>query len=80
MLQSPLQPSSSRQVRNDLVRIQNGIANSLVGRNVGLLVSADRIARGIVAAVRVEAGRPKLVVAGACYDLRQVLTASPPCV
>jgi hypothetical protein len=60
-----------------LRRIRKNIAQSMVGRQVDLLVNSDQTARGIVDAIQVEAGEPKLVVAGMCYGLSQVLTVTP---
>ena len=60
-----------------LNRIRNNIANSMVGRQVALLVAQGQTAEGVVAGVQLEAGRPKLVVAGLKYDLGQVLTVAP---
>ena len=67
----------ARQIQIGLDRIRNNIANSMVGRQVALLVGQDRTAQGVVAAVRVEAGHPRIVVAGTEYDLTQVLTVLP---
>lgn len=66
-----------RQMQTGLNRIRSNIANSMVGRQVALLVGQGLTAEGIVAGVQLEAGRPKLVVAGLKYDLRQVLTVAP---
>ncbi len=61
-----------------LETIRSHIAASMIGQAVDLLVAADKIAHGIVSGVQVEQGSPKLLVAGARYDLDQVLTATPP--
>jgi hypothetical protein len=60
-----------------LDRIRKNIANSMIGRQVNLLIGRDQTLQGIVAAVQIESGRPKIVVEGSRYDLGQVLTVSP---
>ena len=52
-------------------------ANALLGHTVGLQVNADTLATGMVSAVNIVAGTPKIVVAGTAYDLSQVLTITP---
>ena len=49
-------------------------ANSLLGRTVGIQVDKDTLATGVVSAVQVEAGTPKVVVGDRSYDLDQILT------
>ena len=58
--------------------VRNKIANSLVGSEVTLMAGPDSIIHGNVSGVRIEAGRPKLLVAGAPFDLDQVVVAMPP--
>ena len=53
------------------------MANALVGRTVDLLVGTKRITHGVVTGVLTEAGKPRIVVGRASYDLRQILTISP---
>lgn len=52
-------------------------ANSLIGRLVHLQVGEEETAAGLVEAVQMEAGTPKLVVNGVRYDLGQVLSVTP---
>lgn len=58
-------------------RLIRRVANSLVGRAVSIRVGTGTI-RGIVAGSMVQAGTPRIVVAGAQYPLAQVLTVAPP--
>lgn len=53
------------------------MANSLVGRMVDISVRTKRITHGVVTGVLTEAGKPRIVVGRASYDLRQILTISP---
>ena len=52
-------------------------ANSLLGRTVEIQVNESTATRGMVTAVHVEAGTPKVEVDGRSYDLSQVLIISP---
>ncbi len=67
----------AEQGQGNIDSIVCNIAYSMVGRAVDLLVGADKTAHGIVSSVQFEAGAPKIVVGGARYDLKQVLTAVP---
>ena len=53
------------------------VANSMVGRTVSLMVDARRVTKGIVSGVLFESDVPKIVVNGASYDTRQVLSSWP---
>jgi len=53
------------------------MANSLVGRSVDLSSGTKKITHGVVTGVLTEAGKPRIVVGRASYDLRQILTISP---
>ena len=53
-------------------------ANALLGQTVGLQVNQDTAATGVVSAVQIVAGTPKIVVGGTAYDLSQVITITPP--
>ncbi len=53
------------------------LASALIGRTVDIVSSANSIAHGVVTGVLLDAGKPKLVVAGVPYDLNRVLTAIP---
>src|SRR5262249_1542704 len=48
-------------------------ANSLLGQTVAVQTGTDTVQQGVVSAVKVEAGTPKLVVGDQEYDLSQVL-------
>ena len=52
-------------------------AYSLLGQTVSLQGDKNTTAQGIVQAVQVDAGTPKLLVNGRSYDLSQVLTVTP---
>jgi len=53
------------------------MANALVGRTVDLLVGTKKVTHGVVSGVLTEAGKPRIVVGKASYDMRQILTISP---
>jgi hypothetical protein len=53
------------------------MANSMVGRSVDISIGTKRITHGVVTGVLTEAGKPRIVVGRASYDLRQILTISP---
>lgn len=52
-------------------------ANVMLGQTVELQVDKDTTTTGIVSAVRVVDGTPKLVVGDKSYDMSQVLTITP---
>ena len=77
-LQNPNQEASAHaRLELGLNRIRGKIANAMIGRAVDLLVSARRTRHGIVTAVDLASGVPKIIVAGLRYDLEQVLTVTP---
>jgi flagellar basal-body rod modification protein FlgD len=51
-------------------------ASNMIGREVSLRLD-DSILTGVVSAVQIEAGTPKVIVGGNPYDLGQVLTIAP---
>jgi flagellar basal-body rod modification protein FlgD len=53
-------------------------AQELLGKVVDLQYDKETIARGVVSAVQIEAGMPKLVVDGQTYTLEQVLLVTGP--
>jgi hypothetical protein len=70
---------SGKQVfRRRCEAVRSKIANSLVGSDVALMAGPDSIVHGIVSGVKIEAGKPKLLVAGMPFDLDQVVVAMPP--
>jgi hypothetical protein len=73
---SPVQ-TNSESAATGFGSMRLHLAESLVGQTVELFVDATTIAHGIVAGVLTEMGIPKLVVGGTCYDLNQILTATP---
>ncbi|MFO1511543.1 MAG: hypothetical protein U1F83_01285 [Verrucomicrobiota bacterium] len=54
------------------------LAQALVGRSVEVAVGARKFAQGVVSGVFTEAGRPRIVVGRASYDMSQILTITPP--
>ncbi len=52
-------------------------ASALLGQTVQVQATADTTATGIVTAVQVDSGTPKIVIGGTAYDLSQVLTIQP---
>ncbi len=70
--------STKQALRRRCDAVRSKIANSLVGSDVALMAGPDSIVHGIVSAVRIESGKPKLVVAGVPFDLDQVVVAIPP--
>jgi len=77
---SALEQSKSMQkdiaeLRDDQEILQ---ANALIGRFVALENGTDVMLTGIVSAVEVEEGTPKIVVNGGSYELSQVVLISPP--
>jgi len=52
-------------------------ANGLIGRTVDLQSDQDTPTTGVVTAVQVKAGLPKIVVDGQSYDLSSVLAIRP---
>ena len=57
--------------------VRTQLACALIGSTVDLLADTHTILHGVVTGVLTEAGTPKIVVAGARYDLDQVLTNAP---
>ena len=77
MVHSINRRTNAQPPRTKLDKIRGKIANSMIGREVALLVGSDRTACGTVTAVQIEAGIPKILVAGSRYDLGQVLAVIP---
>jgi flagellar basal-body rod modification protein FlgD len=66
----------SRSMQQDIESLQAG---SLLGQQVILQVEKDKTAQGVVEAVKLEAGTPKLIVGGKAYGMEQLLSvANPP--
>jgi flagellar basal-body rod modification protein FlgD len=76
---SSLEQAKSMQADIAKLRADQQIlqANSFLGRTVEVQVDATTRASGMVSAVTVEAGTPKVVVGEDSYDLDQVLTIAP---
>jgi hypothetical protein len=53
------------------------MANALVGRTVDLLSGTHKVTHGVVTGVVTEAGKPRIVVGRASYDVSQILTITP---
>ena len=60
-----------------LTQQQVSQANGMLGRTVTLQVDANTLASGVVQAVQLLGGTPKIVVNNTPYDLNQVLTLTP---
>jgi flagellar basal-body rod modification protein FlgD len=76
---SALEQSKTMQVDIAGLRSQQQLlqASALLGQTVELQVNQDTMAAGVVSAVEIVAGTPRIVVAGTSYDLSQVLTITP---
>jgi len=71
------QTKVSRAENRRLKAARLDVANSMIGRAVSLMVDAQKVTRGIVVGVMLESDVPKIVVNGASYDPRQVLSIWP---
>jgi len=76
---SSLQATTSMQTNLSAISSQQQLmqANNLIGRQVTLQAAADQTAQGIVSAVQVLDGTPKITVNGQSFDLSQVLSIQP---
>lgn len=76
---SSLEQSKTMQQDLSRLRMDQQVlqANSLLGRTVDIQVDDSTMTRGLVTAVHVEAGTPKVEVDGRSYDLSKVLTIAP---
>jgi flagellar basal-body rod modification protein FlgD len=76
---SALEQSRSMQSDMSKLRSEQQVlqANSLLSRQVTLMDSDQQVIRGVVSAVHMLDGAPRLVVGGRDYDLSQVLTIMP---
>jgi len=76
------QLEQSKSMQSDIasLRSQQEIlqANSLLGRTVEIQDESKAKVTGLVTAVQMEAGTPKLVVNGTRYDLSNLLSITPP--
>jgi len=72
--QSKAMQSDMAKLRSEQQFLQ---ATALLGQTVELQVGQEATARGIVSAMQIEAGTPKLVVDGKPYDLSQVFMVTP---
>jgi hypothetical protein len=68
----------SPTLRRPANSVDSRLANAMMGRDVCLQVRGRPLSHGTVTAVWQINGEPMIIVNGACYDLRQVLTATPP--
>ena len=71
--QSKSMQSDIQQLRTEQQVLQ---ANALIGRTVDISTSATTKVTGIVTAVQMEEGTPKLVVNGQNYDLDSLVRVS----
>lgn len=71
----------SKMMQSDLAGLNSGQqvlqANSLLGRTVILKSSDQTVVSGVVTAVQVEGGAPKIVVNGQAYDLSKLSAILP---
>lgn len=71
----------SKSMQSDIAKMRTEQqfvqANSLIGRTVELKSDQETPIRGVVSAVKVEAGTPKLVVNGESYAMSDLLTVAP---
>jgi flagellar basal-body rod modification protein FlgD len=51
-------------------------ANALLGREVNLQIDKDKSVTGVISAVNIEAGTPKIVVNGTAYDMSKLYSVS----
>ncbi|HTL16935.1 MAG TPA: flagellar hook capping FlgD N-terminal domain-containing protein [Patescibacteria group bacterium] len=77
---SSLQASQSTQSSVSLLQASQQVqqANGLIGRNVTLIAQDGTRPSGLVTAIQMVSGIPKILVNGALYDLSQVLSISQP--
>jgi flagellar basal-body rod modification protein FlgD len=76
---SALEQSKTMQQDIALLRSQQELlqASSLLGQTVEIQVNSEIRTIGVISAVRIEAGTPKIVVGENSYNLSQVLTIAP---
>jgi len=71
-----------RGVQSDVTGLRAGqevnSANALLGRTVEVDAGQHNRVLGIVSAVQIEAGKPKVVVGGKTYDYSSIVEVSPP--
>jgi len=77
---SALEQTKGMQANLSALRVQQDLlqANELIGREVLLRVDANQTVTGVVSAVTIEAGTPKIVVNDKAYDLGQLVAVSLP--
>lgn len=76
---SSLEQSKTMQQDISSLRAQNRIlqADALLGQTVELEIAENEISSGVVSAVRIDDGVPKITVGGRTYDLEQVRMVMP---
>lgn len=76
---SSLEQSKTMQQDISSLRSQNRIlqADALLGQTVELEIAENEISSGVVSAVRIDDGVPKITVGGRTYDLEQVRMVMP---
>jgi flagellar basal-body rod modification protein FlgD len=71
----------AKNMQSDIADLRDGQeisqADGLLGQSVDILVNKDKTAHGMVSAVQIEAGKPKIVVGGQKYDLGQIIAIEP---
>ncbi|HTD67807.1 MAG TPA: flagellar hook capping FlgD N-terminal domain-containing protein [Candidatus Limnocylindria bacterium] len=75
---SALEQAKSMEVNISALRTQQTFvqANALLGREVSLQIDKDTTVQGVVSAVNIEAGTPKIVVNDQAYDMAGLLSVS----
>lgn len=76
---SSLEQTRAMQADIALLRGQQQLlqADGLLGRTVELQLDSQITVRGVVEAVQIQAGTPRIVVGGVPYTLEQVLAIAP---
>jgi flagellar basal-body rod modification protein FlgD len=75
---SSLEQTKGMQASLTALRTQQDFvqASAMLGREVNLQVDKDTIVHGVVSAVNIEAGMPKIVVNGQAYAMSSLLSVS----
>lgn len=75
---SALEQTKAMEADISALRTQQNFvqANALIGREVKLQIAPDQFVHGVVSAVNIEAGTPKIVVNDQAYDMTSLLSVS----
>ena len=70
-----------RTMQTDMTGLRSGqefsSAESLLGRTVEIDAGSDDRVLGVVSAMRIESGKPKVIVGGRSYDAAKIVEVSP---